>query len=729
MKKSLLFLFVFLPSLIFAQTLTNSTSINITKTWSQEPSGWTYPIMILLPTTPIPAGGYPVAIVLHGNGGNGNGSIAQWRNTLTNHILIGPSGYRTSWNIADEASDAPDVEMIGDLVDQLQTYSNVNPNKIRLIGSSNGSGLCNRVFIENDDPGIDIICGIVSQLNVPQYHNNNFHFPSGATGDPAPFDGYDTPITPITGRRFLSICNDNDPIIPYLGGSSPVGVDFLDAQEAIFLIAQSQGYTGEKLPAAGTQLGTSTVYEYAYLSNQVVHLRGNARHSASVEQREYVNTYFNTVLEDNDSDNDGVTDDIDCDDNDPNIGAKQTAGTSCDDGDDTTENDQIQADGCSCAGTKIACIDNGGDADEDGVCAEVDCDDNNPNIGAKQTAGTSCDDGDNTTENDQIQADGCSCAGTKIACIDNGGDADKDGICADEDCDDNNPNIGAKQTAGTSCDDGDNTTENDQIQADGCSCAGTKIACIDNGGDADEDGVCADEDCDDNNPNIGAKQTAGTSCDDGDNTTENDQIQADGCSCAGSPINISGCLAPTNPVISGTGGRRVNIDWTAVSGATHYIIQIRFKGTSRWLVTARVNATKVHLYGAFRSYEYRIKSICEDGESVYSPIYEFSIPTVAGLTSATSRNKQVEATEIFLEATASLYPNPVATQLNLFYQTKAKKATFLIYDSQGKIVYERTLSETRANYDINLSNLETGFYFGVVKETGKVPFYEKFIKQ
>lgn len=607
LKKSLLFLFAFLPTLIFAQTLSNTTSIEITKTWSQEPSGWTYPIMINLPTESMPADGYPVAIVLHGNGGNGNGSIAQWRNTLTNHIIIGPSGYNTSWNIADEASDAPDVEMIGDLVDQLQTYSNVNPNKIRLIGSSNGSGLCNRVFIENDDPGIDIICGIVSQLNVPQYHDNSFHFPSGATGDPAPFDGYGTPKTPITGRRFLSICNDNDPIIPYLGGSSPVGVDFLDAQESTYLFAQSQGYTGEKLPAVGTQLGTSTVYEYTYLSNQVVHLRGDARHSASLEQREYVNTYFNTILANNDNDNDGVTSDVDCDD------------------DDAT--------------------------------------------------------------------------------------------------------IGAKQTAGTSCDDGDATTENDQIQADGCGCAGTKISCIDNGGDVDGDGICADEDCDDDDATIGAKQTAGTSCDDGDVTTENDQIQVDGCGCAGTSITTSGCLAPANPTVSGTGGRRIIIDWTSVTGATHYVIQIRFKGIDRWLVTTSVNNTRVHLYGALREYEYRIKSICEDGESAYSPIYEFSIPTIARFTPATSRNKEIAATEILLEEETILYPNPVKTQLNLVYQPKAKKATFLIYDNHGKVIYERNLSEATSTYAINLSDLEAGFYLGVVKEAGKVHFFEKFIKQ
>lgn len=57
--------------------------------------------------------------------------------------------------------------------------------------------------------------------------------------------------------------------------------------------------------------------------------------------------------------------------------------------------------------------------------------------------------------------------------------------------------------------------------------------CASNGGDSDNDGICANEDCDDNNATIGAKQPVGTSCDDGNAMTDNDVIQSDGCSCAG----------------------------------------------------------------------------------------------------------------------------------------------------------------------------------------------------
>lgn len=401
-----------------------------------------------------------------------------------------------------------------------------------------------------------------------------------------------------------------------------------------------------------------------------------------------------------DADNDGVCSTVDCDDNNPNL--PTTPGTACNDGNAATSNDQIQADGCTCAGCPA-------DADLDGVCATADCDDNNPDVPA--TPGTACNDGNAATTNDQIQADGCTCAGAgsftvyfkkpatwgatvkvhywqtlpagttpttwpgvnmtqcsvspdwwyftftgvnstnlifndgaghqsadlnrssdgwydaawanappaTFACDACAADADNDGVCATTDCNDNNPNIPA--LPGTPCDDGNAATSGDVIQADGCTCAGgntftvyfkkpagwagAKIhywnrlpgnnsttwpgtdmtqcpvnpewyyytfngttstdllfhsgagqqtadlsrsangwydggwsgtpppafsctTCVD---DADNDNVCAAYDCDDNNASLPA--TPGTACDDGNPATSNDQIQADGCTCAG----------------------------------------------------------------------------------------------------------------------------------------------------------------------------------------------------
>ncbi len=115
------------------------------------------------------------------------------------------------------------------------------------------------------------------------------------------------------------------------------------------------------------------------------------------------------------------------------------------------------------------CANLGGDADGDGVCANDDCDDNNFNI---SFPGDACDDGNASTTNDIIQAD-CNCAGTITApCANAAGDADGDGICADEDCDDNNADI---SKPGDACDDGNPNTINDIIQAD-CNCKGTIVA-------------------------------------------------------------------------------------------------------------------------------------------------------------------------------------------------------------------------------------------------------------
>lgn len=57
----------------------------------------------------------------------------------------------------------------------------------------------------------------------------------------------------------------------------------------------------------------------------------------------------------------------------------------------------------------------------------------------------------------------------------NPADADNDGVCASEDCDDNDPSLPLPE--GTACDDGDAFTDNDVIQSDGCTCQGESIPC------------------------------------------------------------------------------------------------------------------------------------------------------------------------------------------------------------------------------------------------------------
>jgi poly(3-hydroxybutyrate) depolymerase len=289
--RTLLYLFLCFPILSVSQNLESTTTININKSWSQEPSGYSYPMNINVPVGSVPPNGFPVCILLHGNGGNGADMMNEFTAILECHALVAPTGYLNSWNICAEDSDAPDIEMINDLVNRLQAYSNINPNKIRILGSSNGAGLANNVYIENNNTGIDIVCAIVSHLNEPQYHLGNFYTPSALTDPFSSFCSYDNLVNPLATRKYLSISNDNDPIIPYSGGTSVVGIDFLPAETAAYTIALNQGYTGSQL-TSGITMGNPQITEYSYLSGDVVHLKGDAAHDVNTTQLDYLKDYF-----------------------------------------------------------------------------------------------------------------------------------------------------------------------------------------------------------------------------------------------------------------------------------------------------------------------------------------------------------------------------------------------------------------------------------------------------
>jgi len=68
---------------------------------------------------------------------------------------------------------------------------------------------------------------------------------------------------------------------------------------------------------------------------------------------------------------------------------------------------------------------------------------------------------------------------------------------------------------------------------------GISDPCENEGGDTDEDGTCNDFDCQPSDPFYPA--TPGTPCNDNDSNTENDIVQSDGCSCAGTFIEVGTC--------------------------------------------------------------------------------------------------------------------------------------------------------------------------------------------
>ncbi len=208
------------------------------------------------------------------------------------------------------------------------------------------------------------------------------------------------------------------------------------------------------------------------------------------------------------------------------------------------------------------CDAQGGDADGDGICADQDCNDNDPNLPAHP--GTLCDDGNPLTIDDVIQSDSCSCVG-----VPGGGGPD----CST----DIDIMVEAGKITVTGLDGAPVTSLQifNSAWATSFQCAGNcnpmemvnlpagtyyvfvryfnaawlpicerqetitvppgNGPCDNDGGDVDGDGICANQDCNDLNPNLPANP--GTACDDGDPNTTNDVIQSDGCSCAGTPTS------------------------------------------------------------------------------------------------------------------------------------------------------------------------------------------------
>jgi poly(3-hydroxybutyrate) depolymerase len=246
-----------------------NTTLSITQTWEQQPSGYARTAVVQVPAG---AGPHPVIILLHGNGGTGAQMIGALDPHVSTAIRVAPSGYLTSWNVDGEASRAPDVAFIRDLIAMLKTYDNVDAGKISIFGISNGSGMTNRLLIELDGAAFQNAGCQVSQMLAKMYHDGNFWFNASGT------NAYDQTLAPAKRRRIISINGTSDPLIPYNGGISGIGT-FLSAQESIYRFAQAMGETGPQLADSAGVVGTGTngysapFVKYTYRSGQFVHYK------------------------------------------------------------------------------------------------------------------------------------------------------------------------------------------------------------------------------------------------------------------------------------------------------------------------------------------------------------------------------------------------------------------------------------------------------------------------
>jgi len=263
----------------------SATDLTITKNWSQ--GFHDYEVTVQMPT--VGTAPYPVAILLHGNGGTGAGSVSQFADNLTGHILIGVDGFANSWNIANETSKGPDIEMLEELIEMLKIYNNVDENKIRIVGTSNGGALALRAAVEIGDTAVDTIVCMISQAHNEQYRNGYFYYPSNEeiTGGATPNLGYDYIKNPIPQRRLVLMNGLQDNVVPYAGGTA-LGVEFLKAQDSAYRFAQAQGWTGNQNLGGAAYGADSLIVDY----DTVIFLKDDVGHTVSDDMKNLLNKYL-----------------------------------------------------------------------------------------------------------------------------------------------------------------------------------------------------------------------------------------------------------------------------------------------------------------------------------------------------------------------------------------------------------------------------------------------------
>ena len=210
---------------------------------------------------------YPVVFAFHGRGGINTNWVNKLKSFTTSGDFIGiyPQGYLKSWNLGSEPSSADDVEFVNLIVEELKTYKNLNFNKLYAIGTSNGSGIVNKLGIYTSH--FKAIAPVVSQLMESM------------------------PI--LENTKAISVFQINgaaDSVIPINGGPGPGTHIFIDALKSAELWATK--FECSLSPELRT-IGNDSLYIFKNCNDgkEIRYIRiENGEHNI---QRSYPNLYIN----------------------------------------------------------------------------------------------------------------------------------------------------------------------------------------------------------------------------------------------------------------------------------------------------------------------------------------------------------------------------------------------------------------------------------------------------
>jgi len=218
--------------------------------------------------------------------------------------------------------------------------------------------------------------------------------------------------------------------------------------------------------------------------------------------------------------------------------------------------------------------------------------------------------------------------------------------------------------------------------------------------DADGDGVTANLDCNDQDPNI---TVPGTDCDDGNPNTIQDEIN-EACVCEGI------CTQLESPNVSCDAGPGfITFSWDPIPLIFDYFLT--FSTATQGIFQVLTTDT-----------EFTLTNVGPN-EVITLDIFGFDSSNCVTFGSAQCVGLSVSTDEPDVEV--SLYPNPVENILHIENVTFDKA---VVYDVTGKEIYVEQHLE-QGNNQILTSGIESGMYIlSLLDKNGKVVAVEKFVK-
>ena len=213
--------------------------------------------LIQAPTTIDTSKCYPILFALHGNGGQPEHFVGQFRDMIDDGDFIGiyPEGLERSWNLGKEASTANDTEFIESVADSLQSIANIDHQKRYVVGFSNGAGMAHTLGIESNY--FSAFVAVVTSLTTENVPTNNLSNPS-----------------------VMQILGADDESVPYEGGEGVMGHVFLPGNESARVWAE---HNNCNLTAMNTTLSDGSirsVYSDCINDGEVINYRvANTGHS------------------------------------------------------------------------------------------------------------------------------------------------------------------------------------------------------------------------------------------------------------------------------------------------------------------------------------------------------------------------------------------------------------------------------------------------------------------